>query len=54
MRCPFRYKRQEHFSFGVSPDYMDCVIALDDEAESAYNAKHPTCWAKFLHWLGLR
>lgn len=54
MRCPFRYLRRENFSFGVDPDFMDFVTEQDDRAEAEFNAAHPTCWLKFLHWLGVR
>lgn len=51
MRCPFRYRRRENFSFGVAPDFMDFVSDRDDRAEATFNAKFPTCWAKFVNWL---
>ena len=55
MRCPFGYTRRwTKFSFGVDPDFMDKVMAEDDQAERAFNAAHPTCWLKFLHWIGVR
>lgn len=54
MNCPFRYRRQQYFSTIVSGDYMDFMETRDDEAERAYNAAYPTCWAKFMHWLGVR
>lgn len=36
----------------VDPGFMDFVIEADDRAEAAFNEKFPTCWRKFLHWLG--
>lgn len=52
MRCPWRYRRQTKFSFGVDPDYLDHIGEQDDKDEAEFNAKYPTCWAKFVHWLG--
>lgn len=54
MKCPFRYRRREHFSFGVDPGFLDYVTREDDRAETAFDAAYPTCWTKFLHWLGAR
>lgn len=54
MRCPFRYRRRNRFSFGVAGDFIDFLEERDNEAEAELNRKYPTCWAKFLHWLGLR
>lgn len=52
--CPFRYRRRwTKFSFGVDPEFMDHVMAIDDAAEREYEKKYPTCWRRFLHWLGL-
>lgn len=53
MQCPFRYRRREHYSFGVDPEFMDYIDAIDSRAEAALNAAYPTCWRKFLHWLGV-
>jgi hypothetical protein len=53
MQCPFRYRRRwQKFSFGVDPGFMDFVTEQDDRAEVEFNEKYPTCWDKFLHWLG--
>lgn len=52
MQCPFRYRRRTKFSFGVAADFYDFIAERDDKAEAAFNAKYPTCWDKFLHWLG--
>lgn len=54
MRCPFRYRRRNKFSFGVSGDFLEWVMEQDDLAEAAFNEANPTCWDKFLHWLGRR
>lgn len=54
MRCPFRYRRRENFSFGVDPEFMDYVSERDDAAERWLNTNYPTCWQKFLYWLGWR
>ena len=65
MKCPFGYRRARRsyreYSFGVAPDFMDFVeeaedrrMAADAEREKEFNKEHPTCWAKFLHRLGLR
>jgi hypothetical protein len=52
MRCPFRYRRRDQkFSFGVDPGYLDFIMAQEDAAEAEFDAKYPTCWAKFKHWL---
>lgn len=53
MRCPFRYRiREKHYSFGVAPEFLDFVTQREDEAEASFNRAYPTCWRKFLHWLG--
>lgn len=50
--CPFRYRRRwTGFSFGVAPDFMDKMMAADDDAEHEHNKNYPTCWDKFLHWI---
>jgi hypothetical protein len=54
MRCPFRYRRRERFLPGCDPDFMDFIEERDDRAEAAFNARFPSCWAKFLHWIGWR
>lgn len=54
-RCPWRYRRKhETFSTIVSGDYVDHMVANDDRNEAEHDRKWPTCWAKFLHWLGLK
>jgi hypothetical protein len=51
--CPFRYRRKfKTFSFGVSPEFMDRAIQSDDWAGQFYNKQYPTCWDRFLHWVG--
>lgn len=54
MQCPFRYRRRTKFSFGVDPEFLDFIGERDDAAERELNAEYPSCWAKFLHWLGTR
>lgn len=55
MGCPFRYRRRERrYSFGVDPEFMDFVEGRADKAEAAFNEKYPTCWDKFLNWIGWR
>lgn len=54
MRCPFDYKRRDNFSFGVDPGFLDYCAEIDDVTEYEYNLRYPTCWQKFLHWLGLK
>lgn len=51
MRCPFRYRRREHFSPGVAWQFVEWVTENDDRAEAEFNEKYPTCWKKFQHWL---
>lgn len=55
MRCPFRYRRRRRrYTFGVSADFIEYVEAEEAREEAEYDAAYPTCWAKFLHWLGAR
>lgn len=65
MQCPFRYRkakrRYRNYSFGVAPDFMDFVEEAEDvrmaaeyEREAEFNKAYPTCWAKFLHRIGMR
>lgn len=54
MSCPFRFRRTNKFSFGVAWEFVDFVTEREDRAEAEHNARYPTCWAKFLHWLGRR
>ncbi len=49
--CPFRYKRRNKFSFGVSGDFLDFVEEQENKEELEYNTKYPTCWDKFIKWL---
>jgi hypothetical protein len=51
MKCPFRYKWRQNFSFGVDGEFLDWCNERDAKAEKAFNEKYPTCWKKFLHWL---
>jgi hypothetical protein len=53
MRCPFSYRApRRRFSFGVAPEFLDFVMDRDRAAEAEFNRKYPTCWRKFLHWVG--
>lgn len=54
MNCPFRYKRRTKFSFGVASDFLDYWQDKEDREESEFNIKYPTCWDKFLYWLGYK
>lgn len=54
MACPFRYRSRQHFSLGADPDFVMWSIERDAEAEREFDRLYPTCWVKFLHWLGLR
>lgn len=66
MRCPFGRPRPPKihngpFQFGVSGDFLDYLDEIEareaEEYWAGYNAflgRHPTCWLRFLHWLGLR
>lgn len=53
MRCPFNYRRRKRFSFGVASEFVHFVMEREDAEEAAYNAAYPTCWHKFLLWLGI-
>jgi hypothetical protein len=37
----------------VDPDFVMFVMDREAAAEQAFDEKYPTCWAKFLHWLGV-
>lgn len=66
MRCPFGRPHPPRIwepKRGSMPgggflEYMDEVEAREAEAYwASYDAfckRHPTCWSKFLNWLGLR
>jgi hypothetical protein len=51
--------RRTSFSFGVADGFIDYIEEVEArEAElywAKYNAfldQYPTCWSRFLHWLG--
>jgi hypothetical protein len=53
MRCPFRFRPpKRRYSFGVAGDFLDYIEEQDRRAEAEYDAAYPTCWLRFLHWLG--
>jgi hypothetical protein len=63
VRCPFGRPhppvRRTSFSFGVADGFIDYIEEVEArEAElywAKYNAfldQYPTCWSRFLHWLG--
>ena len=54
MRCPFAYKRRTKFSEGVAGEFVDYCAERDDKREAVFNQLYPTCWRKFLFWLGYR
>lgn len=54
MLCPFRYRRRNNWSPGADPDFMEFIEWNDIQAERSFDERFPSCWAKFLHWLGVR
>jgi hypothetical protein len=66
MRCPFGRphpprRRTMPYSVGVDPEFIDYVEACEAQEGREYWAKYnafldqyPTCWLRFLNWLGLK
>jgi len=63
--CPFGRphppKIRKSFSFGVDPGFVDyveeCEAREAEEYWTKYNAyfeRYPTCWLRFLNWLGVK
>lgn len=53
MECPFRYRAPKHsWSPGVAGEFVQYVLDREESEEVAFNEKHPTCWDKFLNWIG--
>jgi hypothetical protein len=49
------------YSIGVDPEFIDYIEACEAQEGREYWAKYnafldryPTCWLRFLNWLGLK
>lgn len=55
MQCPFHFKApSRRYSFGVAGDFVDYIEEQNRRAKARYDELYPTCWLRFLHWLGWR
>lgn len=51
--CPFEFKDKWTPSFGIASDFYDYMEEQIEIKKDRYYKKYPTCWKRFLHWLGL-
>lgn len=66
MRCPFGRPHPPRGwdgpkSIGVAEGFIEYMEEMDERASEAYWAKYnafaekyPTCWLRFLNWLGVK